>query len=98
GLRPGKGATNPRTSIGYTATFALLQASMTALNSDCLSGVSGKPEVSSTRLLRPGTAARFLARSRTAHNMLRAPNSASALTSGGAPNEATSPFGDTVPN
>jgi hypothetical protein len=71
---------------------------MTALNSDCRSGVNGKPAVSNTRLLRPGTVARLFAKSRTAHNMLRAPKSASALISGGAPSEATSPFGDTVAN
>jgi hypothetical protein len=46
------------------ATFALLHASIVAVNSESRSGVRGKPAVKRTRLLRPATEARFFARLR----------------------------------
>ena len=61
------------------ATFALLHASIVAVNSDSLSVVNGKPAENSTNILRPGTPRRFLARLRTERSILRAPKSASAL-------------------
>src|ERR1019366_1522683 len=85
------GDNKPLTSTGYTATFALLQALITAVSSDWFSGVQGNPAVSSTRLLRPGTAARFLTTLRRASSILRAPYSASdEVKTGGPPNAATS--------
>src|SRR5579872_2799936 len=73
----GTGATSPRTSTGYTATFALLQASITAFNSDSSSIVMGKPALSMTRVFRPGAEASPLATFRRARKTLRAPKSAS---------------------
>src|ERR1019366_1637341 len=61
------------------ATFDRLQVSMTAVNSDWYSGVSWKPEVSITSVLRPGTVERLLARLRRASNTLCMPKSDSAL-------------------
>src|SRR5580658_10574817 len=97
---PTSGATKPRTSMGYTATLALLQESITAVNSDCRSGVKGKPAVSMMRVLRPGTAAIFFARLRSASITVCAPKSASALSidskdgmDGPPPKEATSTGG-----
>src|SRR5258708_25166864 len=72
-------ATRPRTSIGYTATFALLHASIVAVSSDRTSSVNAKPEVRKIKVLRPGTAARFLAIVRNASITLRAPKSPSAF-------------------
>jgi hypothetical protein len=43
--------------------------------------VNGKPPEKRITILRPGTVRRFLARLRTASNMLRAPKSAAALLS-----------------
>src|SRR5579864_7449723 len=60
-------------------TFALLQASIVAVNSDSFSELSGKPEEKSTTIFRPGTPRRFFARLRTDRSMLLAPKSASAL-------------------
>src|SRR3984893_10010667 len=71
------------------ATFALLQASIVAVNSDSFSGVNAKPAEKSTSIFRPGTARKFLARLRTASSMVRAPKSASALRSEERPAEAT---------
>src|SRR5436309_11740862 len=70
------------------ATLALLQALTVAVNSDWRSGVSAKPDENRITVLRPGTDWRFLARVRTASNMLRAPKSAIGLRVG-APKEAT---------
>src|SRR5439155_879924 len=70
------------------ATLALLQASTVAVSSDWRSGVSAKPDENRITVLRPGTDWRFLARVRTASNMLRAPKSAIGLRVG-APKEAT---------
>src|SRR5204863_8790697 len=70
------------------ATLALLQALTVAVSSDWRSGVSAKPDENRITVLRPGTAWRFLARVRTASNMLRAPKSAIGLRVG-APREAT---------
>src|SRR5476649_2617510 len=61
------------------ATFALLQASIVAVNSDSFSGVRANPEENSTSILRPGTARRFFAKLRTPSSIVRAPKSASAL-------------------
>jgi hypothetical protein len=52
--------------MGYMATLALLQASMTAVSSAVYSEVSGKPDVSMIRVLRPGTVERSLASVRRA--------------------------------
>src|SRR5258707_9365778 len=93
-LPPGAVATKPRASKAYTATFDLLQASMVAVSSDWFSVVSGNPPENSTTIFRPGMARRFLAKLRTASNMLRAPKSASALPSD-KPNE-DSPVDATV--
>src|SRR5581483_4575436 len=87
---PDSGATSPRTSLGYTATFALLHVSMVAVNSASVSGFLGNPDVRNTRLFRPGTVPSPLATLRSASNTLRIPNSASALPSDGIPNDATS--------
>src|SRR6266850_2122318 len=54
------------------ATFALLQASMVAVNSDSFSAVTAKPAEKRTSILRPGTVRKFLARLRTDSNMVRA--------------------------
>jgi hypothetical protein len=78
--------------------LALLQLSITAVNSDCLSGVRGNPEVRNIRLFRPGTDDKFLARVRSASITLRAPKSASALPRCGVPREATSTLGDVDEN
>src|SRR5208283_1539858 len=43
-LPPGTPAINPRTSTEYTATLALLQASIVAVSSDMRSVSSGKPD------------------------------------------------------
>ena len=69
--------------------MALLQALTVAVNSDWRSGVSAKPDENRITVLRPGTDWRFLARVRTASNMLRAPKSASGLSVGMPPKEAT---------
>src|SRR5580704_13003997 len=75
------------------ATFDLLQVSMTAVNSDWYSGFSGNPEVSITKVFRPGTVERPFARLRSASSTVWTPKSASALFSegpmGGAPRDAT---------
>src|SRR5450432_4353314 len=71
------------------ATLDLLQASMVAVNSDSFSGFNAKPPEKSMTILRPGTLRRFLARLRTASNILRAPKSASAVLSEESPEEAT---------
>src|SRR6266699_2750186 len=72
------------------ATLALLQALTVAVNSDWRSGVSAKPDENRITVLRPGTDWRFLARVRTASNMLRAPKSACGLSVGvPPPREAT---------
>src|ERR1700731_1958918 len=86
------------------ATLALLQESMTAVTSDCASKLSGKPEVSITTVLRPGTVDRPFARLRRASRTLRTPKSDSRLVregaAGGAASEATvadgSPLGETA--
>src|SRR5579883_3665688 len=57
-------ATRPRTSMAYTATFALLQASIAAVASEVSSGVILNPSVIQTNDLRPGTAANRFARQR----------------------------------
>src|SRR4029077_18817757 len=49
-IPPGTDATSPRASSAYTATFALLQASMVAVNSDWFSLVSGNPPENSTTI------------------------------------------------
>src|SRR5579872_3835217 len=54
GLKDGE-LKSPRTSIGYTATLARLQTSIAAVSSERPSMVSGKPELNSTTILRPGT-------------------------------------------
>src|ERR1700727_1380123 len=59
------GTTSPRTSNGYTATFALLQVSIVAVNSLIRSGSSANPAVNRIKLFLPGIAERFFARSRT---------------------------------
>jgi hypothetical protein len=68
----------------------LLQLSIVAVNSDCVSGVMGKPEVRNTRLLRPGKCARFLAMPRSASITLRIPKLASTSYKDGMPSDATS--------
>jgi hypothetical protein len=78
-LPPGTGAIKPRASNAYTATFALLQASIVAVSSDWFSEVSGKPPEKRTTIFLPAMLRRFFARLRTASSMLRAPKSASAL-------------------
>src|ERR1017187_126758 len=75
----GMGATRPRTSRGYTATFARLQASIVTVSSARASLVSGKPAVSMMTVLRPGTPSRPLARPLRASSTERTPKSAAAL-------------------
>src|ERR1022692_4980240 len=85
------------------ATFDLLHVSMTAVSSDWYSGFIGKPEVSITSVLRPGTVERLLARLRRASSTVWTPKSASELLRDGprdgAPRDATMTggcaFGDT---
>jgi len=62
------GATKPRTSSGYTATFALLHASIVAVNSDMRSGFNSNPAVKRIKLFLPGMLARFFARLRIESN------------------------------
>ena len=63
--------------MGYTDTFALLQASIVAVSSEMRSGSSvGKPAESKISILRPGIARRFLARLRMESSVLRAAKSA----------------------
>src|ERR1700740_706862 len=76
-------ATRPRTSSGENQAWALLKASIVAVNSESRSGVSGNPAVKSTRLLRPATEARFLARIRIESRTLYAPKLFSAELSEG---------------
>src|SRR5580692_7790440 len=75
------------------ATFDLLHVSITAVSSDWYSVFNGKPEVSITRVLRPGTVERPLARLRRASSTVWTPKSASALLRDGprdgAPRDAT---------
>src|SRR3984885_14399461 len=61
------------------ATFDRLHVSMTAVSSDWYSGFSGKPEVSITRVFRPGTVERPFARLRSASSTVWTPKSASEL-------------------
>src|ERR1700751_1669350 len=75
------------------ATFDLLHVSMTAGSSDWYSTLKGKPEVNMTRVFRPGTVDRFLARLRRARSTVCTTKAASEFPSdgprvGGA-NEAT---------
>src|ERR1700722_11919547 len=56
---------------------------MAAVNCDCSSEFRAKPEVSITRVLRPGTDERFFARLRRASSTLRAPKSASEFVNDG---------------
>src|SRR5579872_2476820 len=76
------------------ATFERLQISMVAVTSDICSGVTGKPEVSRTRILRPGTEDRFLARLRSDRIMSRAPKSDLAVLSC-VPARVVTSFGET---
>src|ERR1700722_4086764 len=85
------------------ATFDLLQVSITAVSSDWVVGVKGKPEGGMTRVLRPGTVDILFGRLRMARRTQRIPSSASALfkegAAGGDPRDATmtggSPLGET---
>src|ERR1700674_4789621 len=78
-------ATSPRPSKGKKAPLFRLHTSITAVSSDRVSGVLGKPEVNSTRVLRPGTVPRLLAKLLRASIKVCAPNSAAALTKLGIP-------------
>jgi hypothetical protein len=69
------GVASPRTSSGYIATFALLQTSIVAVNSDWRSGVIANPDVNRIMLFRPGMLARLCAIFRIASNRLCAPKS-----------------------
>src|SRR5208283_102012 len=75
----GAAAVSPRTSSVYTATLALLQASIVAVSSDIRSASKGKPAEKRMTILRPGIERRFLAKLRMERNRERAPRSASAL-------------------
>src|SRR5690242_8433285 len=70
---PGAGAPRPRASIGYTATIDLLHWSIAAVTSMRASFESGKPEVNSTRLLRPLISPRFFANDLRPSSIVRAP-------------------------
>ena len=73
-------------------------AVISGISSGVFCGVSGNPALSSTSVLRPGTAPRFLLRLRRARIMSRIPKSISAAEIGGRPTEATSGLGETVEN
>ena len=76
--------------MGYIATLDLLHASIVAVTSEICSGVSLKPAVNITNVLRPGTGPRFLASVRKARIMSRAPKEAASL------NRGPGSFGETA--
>jgi hypothetical protein len=93
----GAPVTSPRTSIGYTATFARLQASIVAVTSEIWSSRTRNPAVSSTSVLRPGTVLSVFARLRSARIMSCTAKSFAARDSCGMVVDAGS-FGATAEN